>query len=455
MKIKYSFSLYTFLILIAFAGVYLFWGAPARCETKTPDKIIVYESILKYCSMWDEKESGDLANYGYDDAADYAKEAAVKLLDEKLTEKSEEYLTLVKISEGVSLMLTPLSDGDKEFLKKAKLGNNAMRKNVKIMASTAKYLAAGPAKGTLALKCLLAALLFTINHEEAHIGVPVEDTAMGGVIVNRLVSISCQNILNQALIMVLAASGFEEKALVSLIKVMDFIGKKRPPFAPALEEARLETVKIIEDAASLDPGRFSNPAAASFFPPGAYKAMSAEIKKSPFALKLVRLYSDEGIRQIDAMFAAVAKAFDMPFNRALETLREQERKFFDHSYNNLFAQMGAPNFIRMHEQVIKNLAGMDFVKIYACIKLYKLKSKTYPASLAEAAKSASTDLPADRFGGGAYDYQITSGGGFAVISTGPDLKIGVKPGGIAEALTSRDPQSPDDLILTETGSKIR
>ena len=352
-------------------------------------------------------------------------------------------------------MFTPFSDGDREFLRKAKLGNNAMRKNIKIMASTAKYLSASPAKGTLALKCLLAALLFTINHEEAHVGVPVEDTAMGGVIVNRLVSISCQNILNQAIIRVLAASEFEEKALTSLFKTMDFIAKKRPPFAPALEEARLETVKIIQDAASLDPGRFSNPGAASLFPPGAYKAMSAEIKKYPFALRLVRLYSDEGIGQINGMFSAVAKAFDMPYNQAIDALREQERKFFDHSYNNLFAQMGAPNFIRMHEQVIKNLAGMDFVKIYACIQLHKLKTKTFPVSFDEAAKSASVEIPADRFSGRAYDYHVTSGGGFAVISTGPDLKIGVKPDGASEALTSRDPKVPDDLILTETGSKIR
>lgn len=429
--------------------------APASCEIKTPDKTAVYESILKYCSMWDDKDSGDLANYSYDDAADYAKEAAVKLLDEKLTEKSEAYLTLVKISEGVSAMFTPLSEGDREFLRKAKLGNNALRKNIKIMASTAKYLAAGPAKGTLALKCLLAALLFTINHEAAHVGVPVEDTAMGGVIVNRLVSISCQNILNQALIAVLAASELEEKALTSLCRTIDFIGKKRPPFVPALEEARLETVKIIEDAASLDPGRFSNPGAASLFPPGAYKAMSAEIKKSPFALKLVRLYSDEGIRQINEMFSVVSKAFEMPYKQACDLLREHERKFYDYSYNNLLSQMSAPNFTRMHEQVVKNLAGMDFVKIYACLKLHKLKMKTFPASLDEAARSAAFEIPADRFSGGAYGYQITSGGGFAVISTGPDQKISVKPEDIPDILSGRNLKAPDDLIMTEKGSRIK
>jgi hypothetical protein len=456
MKMKYTFTLYVFLIALVFFTAFFFTGAPGYCETKVPDKIVVYEAVLKYCSLWDEKESGDLANYAYDDAADYAKEAAVKLLDEKLTEKSEAYQVLVKISEGVSAMFTAMAEADKEFLRKAKIDNNTMRKNAKIMASTAKYLAAaGPAKGALALKCLLAALLFTINNDEAHTGIPVKYTSTGGVLVNRLVSISCQNILCQTLIKVLASAEFEEKALTSLYKTIDFIEKKRPPFALAIEEARVETVKIIEDVALLDPGRFSGPDSAPLFPPGAYRAMSAEIKKSPFALKLVRLYADEGIRQIGEVFSALAKSFDMPFAQARAILDEQDRKFFDHKYNNLLAQLSAPNIVRLHEQVVKNQVCMDFVKLYACLKLHKLISKTFPAKLEDAARSASITLPPDRFSGKSYEYRLNSSGGFAVVSPGPDLKISVKPEGIADILSGREFKAPDDLILTETGSRIR
>lgn len=456
MKMKYRFTLYSFCA--AMACCFTFAAAPrAFCQSAPPaGKKAVYQEMISYCASWDAKESACLEDFSYEGAPDYAKEGVFELLGEKLAVNGERYQNLFRMTEGTDALYAALSDADREFLRAAGFDNNFVRKNVKIMAATARYLAASDKAGALvAMKCLLTALLFTMDRDESRAGAAVAVSTDNGALVDAMVSLSCRNTLFQAMINVVSSGGLTEKALVSICKTVDLIEKKRPPFAPVIKAARDETLAIIEDLASLDAARFKNPQSSSLFPPGAYNSMAAEIERSPFAKRFVRLYANDAARQVREMFAAIEQAVAAPYAEASAVLKEQEKKLTGRYYNNLLAQMCAPNFVRMHEQIVKNAIGLDFVKISACLRLHKLRTGAFPAGLDAAARGAGTVIPADRFSAKSYGYMLLPGGGFVVTSTGPDLAAAPVPENIKEALVRTAMTGPDDLILTETGSRIK
>ena len=429
----------------AFASFFFLrlFSSPCFSAGQAPDKIEVYKAIVKYASFWNTSEAEILSAYSYNEADGAAKDNAFKLLKERFSEKSVEYETFVKFSEGLPVLFMTLTANEKAFFSASKFDFSSLRKTVKLIAASSKYLL-NNAKGSLALKSLLVTALFIINSEEAYY-----DSKSRSSLLAKMISIACQNICLDAIIKILASSEFDEKLLLDLYVTADFIEKKKPAFALAAEEERKQLVLAINKAASLN----AAPGDLDIFAPEVFMAAAAEIKKSPFALKVVRLYADEGIRQINEIFSSISAALKLPYHEASVEMNKVNDRLCSHGYNNFFAAVGAPNFLRMHDQITKNYVLFDFVKISAALKAYKLKFNAFPASLDDIAKNfAGVSVPRDRFSGRNYDYRLISSGAFVLISPGPDCKIGTRIEEISTIISLQKNNGLDDLILTESGS---
>ncbi len=432
---------------VPFASIRDACAATGPASSSRPaGKIAVYEAIMKYCKIFDKDETDRIT--GYINEAVEADEKTLKMLEEKLGDRAPAYEVMLSIADGLPAMFRPLAAGERDFIFK-NFNNNSLRLAVKLIAGGARFLAA-KGKCIPSSRALFTACLLALDFESASMTAP----SGGGFLITKMISVACQKICLETLIRVILNGEFNEKYCVNFYKSFEFIDGSQLPLSKTMDNEFIEIKRIIGAYSSLD-AELVKELKDPFYPPEVFAVVSAEIKKSPFAVKVAGLYADEAIAQVGGIFSMYNEAFKKPYKEASAIFDAIDKNFRDGKYNNFFTQVGVPNMGRANWQAVRNMAVSDMAKTSVLLKLYKLANGKFPAKPGGLTTGAAgLKVPKDRFSGEELIYQRLADDRFILVSVGPnmlpDAKYDEKYDQSAPSLASSD-----DIVMDEKHITIK
>jgi len=451
---KTYYKIIMFFLVTAFVQMFFMTNGSApfahSAEKASPvapaaGKIPVYEAIIKLAAAFDKASADRAAGYQIETAE--ADEETLKILEEKLGDRAPAYEIMLSIAGGLPAMFKPLTAGEREFVFK-NFNTGSLRLSVKLIAGCAKFLAVKgkciPASGALFTACLLA-----LDLESAAPAGPG-----GGSLLTKMVSVACQKICFETLIRVILNGGFNEKYCVNFYKTFEFIDGSQIPLSKTMAGELAGIKSVIAAYASLDAERvreLKDPV----YPPEVFAVVSAEIKKSPFAVRVARLYAGEAEAQIGGIFSMYNEAFKKPYKEAAAIFDTIDKNFREGKYNNFFTQICIPNMGRANWQVVRNAAVSDMARTAVLLKLYKIANGKFPEKLSDLSKApAGLKVPKDRFSGEDLIYRRLADDRFVLVSVGPDMRAG---SGYDEKNGLPEPPlaSTDDIVMNEKHIMIK
>jgi len=415
-------------------------GTGSASSSRPAGKIAVYEAILKYCKNFDKDETDRIA--GYINEAAEADEKTLKILGEKLGDRAPAYEVMLSIADGLPAMFQPLAAEERDYILK-NFENKSLRLSTKMIAGGAKFILS-KGKCIPASRALLSACLTVLDFESAAALAPSGQ----GFLLTKMISVACQKICFEMLIRVILNGEFSEKHYSNLYRTFEFIDRAQVPISKTMELEKAQIVRIIKAYASLDAGAVKD-LNDGMYPPEVFAVVSAEIKKSPFAVKVAGLYADEAIAQVGGIFSMYNEAFKKPYKEASAIFDAIDKNFSSGKYNNYFTQVSVPNMGRANWQAVRNTVVSDMAKTAVLLKIYKLSNGKFPGRSGELASGAAgLKLPKDRFSGEDLIYQRLADDRFILVSVGPnmraDCKYDEKFDQLAPPLTSSD-----DIVMNE------
>ncbi|HPG56744.1 MAG TPA: hypothetical protein PKW98_02905 [Candidatus Wallbacteria bacterium] len=436
MKIIYSRFIIVILCALLIAPAAL---STAGAAEKPGTKIKVYESALNISRLFDTEEINCAVKY-----LSETDEAALKIIEEKTAGGGAAYEVILTLGRGLQEMFKPLTPAESDFLVK-NFNYSALRQSVKLIAAAAKFLSY-KGKTAAAGRALFAACMMSIHFESA--AEAARDSELSPL-VTKMVSIACQKICFETLIVNVLECESAGNYFSNFYKTLEYINKSQFSIQKTLGNERSNIEKIIRLYASLDAEKVKELKEGAIYPPEVYSILAAEIKKSPFAMKVARLYTDEAIAQVSEIFSKYGEAAKLPFKDAFKALEEADKKLTSGGYNNFFTMVSIPNFNRANTMIARNHAFLAMAQTAALLKLYKNANKKFPDALSAcAAAPAGLKLPKDPFTQEDFKYVKLPHGGFILISAGANMLIdGKYEGGF-------DPKdfrlgSSDDIVMTE------
>ena len=414
-------------------------AAPAS-QAPAGGKIPVYEAALKYCKMWDKSETEDVMKYQPETSV--PDEKTLKMLGDKLGGGFPAYEVMLAIADGLPAMFKPATKPELEFVVK-NFSNASVRSAVKMIAGGAKFLQT-KGKFVPASRVIFTACLMVMDFESAMTAVP----AGQGPLMTKMISAACRKICLETLVRIILNGDFNEKYYLNFCKTLDFIDGSQIPLSKTMEIEKNEIIKTVKVYASLDADRvreIKDP----IYPPEVFAIVSAEIKKSPFAVKVAGLYADEAVSQIDGIFLKYGEALKKPFKEASAIFDAIDGNFRDGKYNNFFTQVTMPNMGRANWQNVRVNVISDMAKTAALLKLYKSSKKKFPEKLSDIdSAAAGVKIPKDIFSGQDFFYRRIMEDGFILASTGQNMRL---DGEYNEKFDQSGDRltSSDDIVMTE------
>lgn len=431
----YSKFIIVILAALSIAALPLYGGAAEKPGTK----IKVYESALKISGCFDTEEINSAVKY-----LSETDEAALKVIEEKITGGSA-YEVILSLGNGLQEMFKPLTAAECDFLVK-NFNFSGLRQSTKLIAAAAKFLSYR-GKTAAAGRALLAACMMSIHYESA--AAAGANKLESSSLITKMVSVACQKICLEALIINVLEGEPGGNYFSNFYKTLDYISKSQFSVNKTLENERAGIEKVIRIYASMDAEKVKELKDGAIYPPEVYSILAAEIKKSPFALKVAKLYTDEAIAQVSEVFSKYGEAAKLPFKEAFKALEEADKKLTSGGYNNFFTMVSIPNFKRANTMIARNSAFLAMAQTAALLKLYKNANKKFPDALSDcAAEPAGLKIPKDPFTQENFKYVKLATGGFILVSAGADMRFGAKYEGRFDSKEFRLGSS-DDIVMTE------
>ena len=448
---KAYYKIIIFTLAAAIVQIYSMAGAPfiyaagnAVPSVSQPapasGKIPVCEAIMKYYRLWDGTETNDITMYQLETAA--PEEKTLKMLEDKLGDRSPAYEVMLSIADGLPAMFKAMTPAEREFVIK-NFSNTFLRATTKLIAGGAKFLSS-KGKCIPASRALFSMCLLVTDFESA----VTSGSASQGPLLTKMIAVACRKICFETLVRVILNGGFDEKYCSNFYRTFEFIDRSQFPISKTMELEKTGIIRIIRAYTSLDIEKVKEFKDA-IYPPEVFAKVSAEIKKSPFAVKVAGMYGDEAISQIGGIFLKYDEAFKKPFKEASAIFGEIDKNFSDGKYNNFFTQVAIPNMGRAYWQSVRIDVISDMAKTAALLKLHRSLKKKFPEKLGELASTASAmKVPKDRFSGEDFLYLWLSDDSFLLISAGPNMRLDGKYDKKFDKSQS-NLTSSDDIIMTE------